>query len=43
MRFEYSGCVTDGFKKKILDRGLGGWVELYPNVVGIFNIFVTGP
>ena len=42
----YSVCIYDlsvlsvsqmGFqKKKHLDRGVGGWVELYPNFFGIF-------
>ena len=31
-----------GFQKKIyLDRGVGGWVELYPNYFWIFGIFFT--
>ena len=28
-------------KKKDLDRGVGGWVELYPNYFWIFGIFLT--
>ena len=28
-------------KKKYLDRGVGGWVELYPIFWGIFGIFLT--
>ena len=42
----YSVCIYDlsvlavsrmGFqKKKYLDRGVGGWVELYPNFFWIF-------
>ena len=28
-------------KKKYLDRGVGGWVELYPNYFWIFGIFLT--
>ena len=28
-------------KKKYLDRGVGGWVELYPNFFWIFGIFLT--
>ena len=28
-------------KKKKLDRGVGGWVELYPNYFWIFGIFLT--
>ena len=31
-----------GFQNKTyLDRGLGGWVELYPNYFWIFGIFLT--
>ena len=31
-----------GFQqKKYLDRGVGGWVELYPNYFWIFGIFLT--
>ena len=31
-----------GFQnKKYLDRGVGGWVELYPNYFWIFGIFFT--
>ena len=31
-----------GFQiKKKLDRGVGGWVELYPNYFWIFGIFLT--
>ena len=31
-----------GFEeKKYLDRGVGGWVELYPNYFWIFGIFST--
>ena len=43
IRFECSGRVTDGFqkKKKYLDRGVGGWVELYPILFWIFGIFLT--
>ena len=43
IRFECCGRVTDmGFqKKKYLDRGVGGWVELYPNVFCICGIFLT--
>ena len=45
----YSVCIYDlsvlavsrmGFKKK-MDRGVGGWVELYPNVFGIIGICLT--
>ena len=37
IRLECCGRVTDGFpKKKILDRGVGGWVELYPIFFWIF-------
>ena len=28
-------------KKKYLDRGVGGWVELYPIFFWIFGIFLT--
>ena len=28
-------------KKKYLDRGVGGWVELYPNYFWIFGIVLT--
>ena len=28
-------------KKKYLDRGVGGWVELYPIFFCIFGIFLT--
>ena len=28
-------------KKKNVDRGVGGWVELYPNYFWIFGIFLT--
>ena len=28
-------------KKKNLDRGVGGWVEFYPNFFWIFGIFLT--
>ena len=28
-------------KKKNLDRGVGGWVELYPIFFWIFGIFLT--
>ena len=28
-------------KKKYLDRGVGGWVELYPNYFWIFGFFLT--
>ena len=28
-------------KKKKLDRGVGGWVEFYPNFFWIFGIFLT--
>ena len=32
--------LHDGFpKKKNLDRGVGGWVELYPHFFGIFLTF----
>ena len=44
IRFECSGLVTDGWvskKKKYLDRGVGGWVELYPIFFWIFGIFLT--
>ena len=43
IRFECSGRATDGFpkKKKKLDRGVGGWVELYSIFFGIFGIFLT--
>ena len=42
IRFECSGRVTDGFpKKKYLDRGVGGWVELCPIFFWIFGIFLT--
>ena len=47
----YSVCIYDlsvlavsrmGFqKKKNVDRGVGGWVELYPNFFGIIGIFLT--
>ena len=47
----YSVCIYDlsvlavsrmGFQKKqYLDRGVGGWVELYPIFFGIFGIFLT--
>ena len=47
----YSVCIYDlsvlavsrmGFqKKKYLDRGVGGWVELYPIFWGIFGIVLT--
>ena len=42
IRLECPGRVTDGFqKKKKLDRGVGGWVELYPIFFLIFGIFLT--
>ena len=47
----YSVCIYDlsvlavsrmGFqKKKYLDRGVGGWVELHPIFFWIFGIFLT--
>ena len=41
IRFECSGRVTDAFqkKKKKLDRGVGGWVELYPIFFGLSDFF----
>ena len=40
IRLECSGRVTDGFKKKKkLDRGVGGWVELYPIFFGFLEFF----
>ena len=42
IRFECSARVTDGFpKKKYFDRGVGGWVELYPIFFWIFGIFFS--
>ena len=41
IRFRCSGRVTDGFPQKKLDRGVGGWVELYPIFFLIFRIFLT--
>ena len=41
IRFECSGRVTDGVQKKKMDRGVGGWAELYPILFGIFGIFLT--
>ena len=45
IRFECSGRVTDGFpkkkKKKKLDRGVGGWVELYQFFFFFFFFFLT--
>ena len=45
----YSVCIYDVSvlavsrmcfqKKNYLDRGVGGWVELYPNLFWIFGIF----
>ena len=38
----WPGHCTDGFqKKKKLDRGVGGWVELHPIFFWIFGIFLT--
>ena len=28
-----------GFQKKKMDRGVGGWVELYPNFLGFLEFF----
>ena len=37
IRFECSGCHGWVSKKnKNVDRGVGGWVELYPILFGIF-------
>ena len=33
--------VTDGFPHKKLGRGVGGWRELNPSVLGIFGILLT--